>query len=620
MEKRFSDFIPLEEGVNDPGIFKAVFMAGGPGSGKSFVVGNTALTALGLKLINSDNAFETALRKANMSASPEDIFSDKGQTIRARAKQLTQKQMDLALQGRLGLVIDGTGKDYQKILKQKQALETLGYETMLLFVNTDLETAQLRNSQRGRTLPDNVVEKMWKDVQNNLGKFQNIFGNNMIIVDNSEGSNIQGSLLSTYRKVMAWTRQAPGNFMAQRWMKLQRNRAMHEEIKEALKLGKLPELKPAKSPEQKSLTKKREKNTVFKSYKVGSQETVAEDEDLNEYNAARKTDTRLMFPKLRDKILAKTVHKKEYDAAKQLLKNIIDRKKKETGGRLRHSLGYYAGEVARQSYRNVNPKILLQLYNEEYNPQGLGWGTPEATAAMKKATPGEGKKTKDIKPIKTPISEEELITVPTDKEWSAFLHTVEVFGIDKSEIKELETQADNLTWDDMLALDMYDEDELEDEDYDDDGDVDIFDDVEITEVLSIQGRMKRRHNARRNRQKLKVARARRLRMSSSPDRIKMRAQRGARNMMKKRLARGRDVSAMPPAEKARLEKMTKRFAPLIAKIAVRMIPNMRRNELQRLKKRGSMKSQAAKKFKIAKGGSASKYKAKKFKIKKAGKK
>src|SRR6056300_240670 len=106
MEKRFSDFIPLEEGVNDPGIFKAVFMAGGPGSGKSFVVGNTALTALGLKLINSDNAFETALRKANMSASPEDIFSDKGQTTRARAIQLTQKQMDLALQGRLGLVID----------------------------------------------------------------------------------------------------------------------------------------------------------------------------------------------------------------------------------------------------------------------------------------------------------------------------------------------------------------------------------------------------------------------------------------------------------------------------------------------------------------------------------
>jgi len=35
--KSFYSF--LEEGVNDPAIFKAVFMAGGPGSGKSFVTG-----------------------------------------------------------------------------------------------------------------------------------------------------------------------------------------------------------------------------------------------------------------------------------------------------------------------------------------------------------------------------------------------------------------------------------------------------------------------------------------------------------------------------------------------------------------------------------------------------
>ena len=64
MEKSFKDFVPLEEGVNDPAIFKAVFLAGGPGSGKSFVVGKSALTSFGLKLVNSDNAFEQALKKA----------------------------------------------------------------------------------------------------------------------------------------------------------------------------------------------------------------------------------------------------------------------------------------------------------------------------------------------------------------------------------------------------------------------------------------------------------------------------------------------------------------------------------------------------------------------------
>ena len=104
--------IDLEEGVNDPGIFKAVFLAGGPGSGKSFMVGKTALTTLGLKLINSDPAFETQLKKVGLKATPEDIFTPKGQDARAKAKRLTAKQQELALNGRLGLVIDGTGKDY----------------------------------------------------------------------------------------------------------------------------------------------------------------------------------------------------------------------------------------------------------------------------------------------------------------------------------------------------------------------------------------------------------------------------------------------------------------------------------------------------------------------------
>ena len=59
MVDRFKSFIA--EGVNDPAIFKAVFLAGGPGSGKSFVVGKTALKALGFRLINSDEAFENEL-------------------------------------------------------------------------------------------------------------------------------------------------------------------------------------------------------------------------------------------------------------------------------------------------------------------------------------------------------------------------------------------------------------------------------------------------------------------------------------------------------------------------------------------------------------------------------
>jgi hypothetical protein len=208
----------LNEGVNDPSIFKAVFLAGGPGSGKSFIVGKTALTALGFKVINSDDAFERALAKVGLKPTPEDIYSPKGQEVRGQAKALTSKKQDLALNGRLGLVIDGTGKDYDKIEKQANKLKKFGYEVAMIFVNTDLDTAKTRNRMRARSLPDSEVETMWNGVQKNIGKFQNFFGQKMFIIDNSEGSNFEGAVLSTYRKISAWAKAAPKSPEAKAWI------------------------------------------------------------------------------------------------------------------------------------------------------------------------------------------------------------------------------------------------------------------------------------------------------------------------------------------------------------------------------------------------------------------
>ena len=75
------------------------------------------------------------------------------------------------------MIIDGTGHVYSKIQKNKKHTESLGYDTYMVFVNTSLEVnSQERNKQRDRVLPDDLLEKSWKDVQNNLGKFQNLFG------------------------------------------------------------------------------------------------------------------------------------------------------------------------------------------------------------------------------------------------------------------------------------------------------------------------------------------------------------------------------------------------------------------------------------------------------------
>ena len=175
----------IKEGVYDPNIFKAVFMAGGPGSGKSHIAGKTT-GGLGLKIINSDDAFERFLTKEGLSLKMPDSETIPRDIERARAKKVTASKKYLAVRGRLGILIDGTGHKYDKIVGPAAMLQQLGYETSMVFVNTSLEVALHRNEQRASSVKPALVKKSWKDVQNNMGKFQNYFGaSNFFIVDNN---------------------------------------------------------------------------------------------------------------------------------------------------------------------------------------------------------------------------------------------------------------------------------------------------------------------------------------------------------------------------------------------------------------------------------------------------
>ena len=215
----------LNEGVDDPAIFKAVFLAGGPGSGKSFIVGKTGLPQLGFRVVNSDDAFENAMKKAGKAMTPDEIFSDEGQRIRGRAKALTAKKQGLYIKGRLGLVIDGTGKDFTKIKKQAKTLQDLGYDTTMILVNTDLDTAIERDKQRSRSLGKKKVTDYWKTVQSNIGAFQTMFGKkNFIVVDNSTGKDYQKETLRAYRDIKKFMSKEPENPLAKKWIKSERQK------------------------------------------------------------------------------------------------------------------------------------------------------------------------------------------------------------------------------------------------------------------------------------------------------------------------------------------------------------------------------------------------------------
>ena len=214
--RKYKDFV--NEGPNDPAIFKAIFLAGGPGSGKSFMVGQTSLAAHGFKIVNSDIAFEKAMEKAGLAMDPETIFSAQGQAIRDKAKRLTGIQFERYVEGRLGLVIDGTGKDEEKIRNQATKLKSLGYDVAMIFVNTDLDTAIARNELRPRKLPTTTVVTMWKAVQKNIGRFQGFFKNNMLILDNSEGTQWTNSAQVGYKWGKAFATKPITNRKAVNWI------------------------------------------------------------------------------------------------------------------------------------------------------------------------------------------------------------------------------------------------------------------------------------------------------------------------------------------------------------------------------------------------------------------
>jgi len=208
-------FNELQEGVYDPNILKAFFLAGGPGSGKSYVVSRTT-GGLGLKIVNSDDAFEKFLKDANLSLKMPDEEESAREPVRARAKRITKKRQSNYIEGRLGLIIDGTGKDYEKISKQARDLQQLGYDIHMVFVNTSLDTALERNKNRPRSVPESLVIKSWKEVQANIGKFSQLFKRNFVVVDNNDTE--EDIMTPVYKQIMSLAKAKVTNHLGKQWI------------------------------------------------------------------------------------------------------------------------------------------------------------------------------------------------------------------------------------------------------------------------------------------------------------------------------------------------------------------------------------------------------------------
>ena len=208
-------FTDLQEGLNDPNIFKAFFLAGGPGSGKSYVVRQTT-GGTGLQTVNSDDAFERYLEAAGLSKKMPSSEEKPRDVERVRAKKVTKARQGGYIEGRLGLIIDGTGKDYDKIAAQSIKLKQLGYDTHMIFVNTSLDTALERNAKRDRSVPESLAIKSWKEVQGNIGKFSQHFRQNFVVVDNNDSD--EDVMTPVFKQIKGLLRKKVTSPVAKEWV------------------------------------------------------------------------------------------------------------------------------------------------------------------------------------------------------------------------------------------------------------------------------------------------------------------------------------------------------------------------------------------------------------------
>ena len=221
------------EGVHDKAIFKAVFLAGGPGSGKDYVLDNT-LAGHGMTEMNSDKALEFLMDKEGLDKKMPASEEDKKNIVRSRAKNITELRQRLAILGRNGLIINGTGDDVEKIAKIKKELESVGYESSMMLVNTADEVSKQRNIERGqrggRTVPENIRKEKWDAVQAGRPEFAKMFGDNYMEFDNSEDLRTappevvnakKEEMLQMFSRIKEFVSVPPKNPMADSWVAME---------------------------------------------------------------------------------------------------------------------------------------------------------------------------------------------------------------------------------------------------------------------------------------------------------------------------------------------------------------------------------------------------------------
>lgn len=219
----------LLEGVYDKTSLKAVIMSGGPGSGKTYMakqlfgfdktLQRANLSSFGMKRMDLDYFYTNMLKKNGYSLDLSIMRSDPklqdiDKTLRAAAITQYDKQKDIWIDSRIGIILDTVSSNLGKVRDNKKRLEDNGYDVICVFIDTPLEVALERNRNRDRKLPDDLVKTMWEECEANKEELQNIFGNNLYVIKDDNVNEIQ-------KRVEKFLNEPVKNPIGKAWIELQ---------------------------------------------------------------------------------------------------------------------------------------------------------------------------------------------------------------------------------------------------------------------------------------------------------------------------------------------------------------------------------------------------------------
>ena len=182
----------------DRGLFKAIFVTGGPGSGKDIVIRECISESKAVEL-NFQQAYDYLCDKQKLSEKSND---NRRESIRCRGP----------------LIINGPADDFQRITYIEEELSELGYETMFVFVDTTNEASKERNSKLSRMMVESMRNEKWQKSQNNKDWMMNHYDNVLVFENNASISEIEETITETYQLVNKFIEQKEYSDIAKDWL------------------------------------------------------------------------------------------------------------------------------------------------------------------------------------------------------------------------------------------------------------------------------------------------------------------------------------------------------------------------------------------------------------------